>query len=187
MLMRRYCLLFSLLLPLTAAAQQCLVVGISDGDTLNARCGAPGDYNQTTVRLAEIDAPESKQAFGQRSKRYLSDLCFGVTATLRPTAKDRYGRTVARVECKGKDANAEMVKAGMAWAYTKYQTDPAFPQFERQARAAHVGLWADRAPVPPWDYRHTSLAAGPDASGCITGPKGGRYTLTSSGKKRYGC
>ena len=115
----------------------CLVVGISDGDTLTARCPT-GDiahpYSQLKVRLAEIDAPESGQPYGRRSKEYLSSLCYETEATIRQTATDRYGRTVARVECKGKDANLEMVKAGMAWAYTKYQTDPAFPRAELAAR-----------------------------------------------------
>ena len=58
------------------AAQQCLIVGVSDGDTLRARCGTPGAYEQVKIRLSEIDAPESKQAFGERSKQSLSDLCF---------------------------------------------------------------------------------------------------------------
>ncbi|RYY19600.1 MAG: thermonuclease family protein, partial [Cytophagaceae bacterium] len=58
----------------------CLVVGVSDGDTLKARCGQPGAYEQVTIRLAEIDAPEKSQPFGQRSKDHLSDLCFGKQA-----------------------------------------------------------------------------------------------------------
>ena len=52
---------------LTAAAL-CLVVAISDGDTLKARCGEEGAYRVEVVRLAEIDAPEKGQAFGQRSR-----------------------------------------------------------------------------------------------------------------------
>lgn len=47
-----------------ATALLCLVVGISDGDTLTARCGQPGAYEQVKIRLAGIDAPESKQPFG---------------------------------------------------------------------------------------------------------------------------
>ena len=36
-----------------------------------------GGRQQLKVRLAEIDAPEKSQAFGQRSKQSLSDLVFG--------------------------------------------------------------------------------------------------------------
>ena len=64
-----------------AAALVCLVVGISDGDTLTARCPT-GDvahpYSQDKVRLAEIDAPESSQPYGRRAKEYLSALCYQV-------------------------------------------------------------------------------------------------------------
>ena len=59
-----------------AASLLCLVVAISDGDTLTARCGAPGAYQQVKVRIAAIDAPESRQAFGQKSRQHLAQLCF---------------------------------------------------------------------------------------------------------------
>ncbi|NPC57843.1 thermonuclease family protein [Caenimonas soli] len=131
----------------------CLVVGITDGDTLTARCGEPGHYDQVKVRLAEIDAPEKKQAFGSRSKQALSSLCFQQWAAIRETARDRYGRTVARVECQGADASAEQVRAGMAWAFTKYLTDPEIKRLEVAARAAGVGLWSDAAPIEPWLWR----------------------------------
>lgn len=131
----------------------CLVVGVSDGDTLKARCGEPSAYEQVTIRLAEIDAPEKAQPFGQRSKQHLSDLCFGKQAKIRPSVRDRYGRTVARVTCAGREANADQVRTGMAWAYMKYQTDPQFTKHEQQARAARVGLWRDADPVAPWEWR----------------------------------
>ena len=176
------------------AALLCLIVGISAGDTLTARCPAADPahpYQQVRVRLAEIDAPESRQAFGQRSKRHLSDLCFKADATIRPTATDRYGRTVARVECRGKDANLEQVKAGLAWAYTRYQTDAAFPEAEQAARVARVGLWSTQGtaapPMAPWEFRQSNRLKSADATDCVTGPKGGRYQLLPDGSKRYGC
>ena len=178
---------------LLATSLICLVVGVSDGDTLTARCPT-GDvahpYSQVRVRLAEIDAPEAGQPYGRRAKEYLSSLCHQVEATIQPTAADRWGRTVARVECRGKDANLEMVKAGMAWAYTKYQTDPAFPRAELAARQAGVGMWADATPAAqtsPWQFRHTPKPLMADANGCITGPRGGRYRLLPDGRKQYGC
>lgn len=102
----------------------CLVVAVSDGDTLKIRCGQPGSYEQVTVRLAEIDAPEKGQPFGNRSRLSLGSLCFGSMAWVQPASKDRYGRTVARVQCRGKDASLEQTRAGMAWAFTRYLTDP---------------------------------------------------------------
>lgn len=129
----------------------CLVVGIADGDTLHARCG---DSPAITVRLAEIDAPEKRQAFGDRSRQHLAELCFQKRADITPKIRDRYGRTVARVSCEGKDASTEQARAGMAWAFTRYLTDPAVKALEIEAREAHRGLWADAEPVAPWEWRH---------------------------------
>ena len=137
---------------LTAAAL-CLVVAISDGDTLKARCGEPGAYQQLTIRLSEIDAPEKKQPFGQRSRANLGALCFGVVATIKPQTRDRYGRTVARVGCRGKDASSEQVRAGLAWFYVRYGTDASLGALEGLARGSRAGLWADHAPVAPWEWR----------------------------------
>jgi endonuclease YncB( thermonuclease family) len=76
-------------------APLCLVISIIDGDTLKALCGE----ETLTIRLAEIDAPEKRQAFGNRSKNRLAGLCYQEQAQIRPTTKDRFGRTVARVYC----------------------------------------------------------------------------------------
>ena len=35
----------------------------------------------------------------------------------------------------------------MAWHYARYSKDAGLAGAERQARAAHRGLWADKAPV----------------------------------------
>jgi len=101
----------------------CVVIGISDGDKLTARCETPTGMENIKVRLAEIDAPEKGQAFGNRSKQHLSHLWFKRPAEVRPQTKDRDGRTVARVTCDGVDANAEQVHAGMAWVFDKYVVD----------------------------------------------------------------
>ena len=136
-----------------AALLLCLVVAISDGDALKARCGEPGAYEQVTIRLAEIDAPEKRQAFGRRSKEALSALCFGLQAAIRPVTRDRYGRTVARVECSGQDASSEQVRRGMAWRFVRYSKDASMQSLEDAARSARAGLWADSAPLPPWEWR----------------------------------
>ena len=47
----------------------CLVVAISDGDTLKVRCD---DQPQITIRVAAIDAPEKAQPFGQVSRQNLA-------------------------------------------------------------------------------------------------------------------
>jgi len=139
------------LVALTANAETITgkVVAVADGDTLTVL----HDRKQIKVRLTEIDAPEKKQAFGNRSKQSLSDLCFNKTATLNGKGKDRYGRTLARVTCDGVDANAEQVKRGMAWVFDRYVADNSLYALQDDAKAAQRGLWRDTEPVPPWEWR----------------------------------
>jgi micrococcal nuclease len=66
------------------------------------------------VRFAEIDAPEKGQAFGNRARQHLAEVCFKKQAVVKPQTRDRCGRNVARIECDGGDVNAEKVRAGVA-------------------------------------------------------------------------
>jgi endonuclease YncB( thermonuclease family) len=124
---------------------------IVDGDTLKASCRIGG---HVTVRLSGIDAPEHKQPHSKASTEALHALCFKVQATIKPKTTDRYRRTVADVECGGKDVAAEQVKAGMAWVYVQYDKGhEALYPLQDAAQAARLGLWADPAPIPPWEWR----------------------------------
>jgi endonuclease YncB( thermonuclease family) len=127
------------------------VVGVHDGDTVTLLVAG---NQQLKVRLAQIDAPESDQAFGQRSKQSLSDMVFNKTIHVQKETVDRYGRTVGTLFVGDLDANKEQVKRGMAWAYRQYMHDQSLLQAEEEARQAKVGLWADPNPLPPWEYRH---------------------------------
>lgn len=110
-------------MPALAAMLACTVIGIVDGDTLTVRCDVPEGKVYVTVRVAEIDAPEKAQPWGNRSKQNLAALCFGKPAIVAPQTTDRYGRTVARVKCDGTDASADQVRAGMAWVFDRCVTD----------------------------------------------------------------
>ena len=125
------------------------MVGVTDGDTLRARCGRA----TIKVRLAEIDAPERGQAFGTQSRRALSSLCLGQRARIENRGRDGYGRTFGRVICSGKDASAEQVKSGMAWVYDRYATDRTLYHLQNEARANGRGLWSHTRPLPPWEWR----------------------------------
>lgn len=150
----RLWLVLCLLLPSFAlAASETLtgrVVGIADGDTVTL---LTPKKEQVRVRLAQIDAPESKQDFGSRSKQELSGMVYGRDVTVVVETTDRYGRKVGTIMVDGIDANLEQVRRGMAWVYTYYAKDPAYFAAERDARAAKRGLWAHPSPVPPWDFR----------------------------------
>lgn len=170
--MRRLVFTLFLTLPfaLHAAPRTCLVVGVTDGDTLTARCPGTGGYERLKVRLDAIDAPEKRQAFGARAKQALSRLVFAKEVELDCQKTDRYGRAVCSVRVapasapqgpKTLDAGLAMLTLGMAWWYRAYaheQTPQARGQHEfaeAEARAKKIGLWRDASPVPPWEWRRT--------------------------------
>jgi len=96
------------------------VVGVHDGDTVTLLLDG---NQQLKVRLAQIDAPELDQAFGQQSKQSLSDMVFNKTIKVEKETIDKYGRTVGTLIVDSLDANKEQVKRGMAWVYKQYLHD----------------------------------------------------------------
>lgn len=134
---------------MAATPYQATVVAVHDGDTITVRSDIT-----TKIRLFGIDAPELKQPHGQASKQALSGLVFGKTVTVTPANKDRYGRTVAQIKADGVDVNNRMVEMGAAWWYTDYaKNDTIKQQLQSDAQGKRIGLWADKNPMPPWDFR----------------------------------
>lgn len=132
------------------------VVGIADGDTLTLM---DANNTQHKIRLSGIDSPEKGQAFGQVCKQSLSDLAYGRGVVIDWQKLDRYSRVIGKVLVDGRDANLEQIRRGCGWHYKKYQNEQplddrlSYNAAEESARASRVGLWVDREPVPPWDWR----------------------------------
>lgn len=133
----------------------CWVLAVGDGDSLTVRCAA--DASVRRVRVAAIDAPELRQAFGRRARQRLVAQCLRQNAQLRVRGRDAFGRAVAEVRCRGADVGTAQVEAGLAWV-ARGHAPPGDPlrTLEQRARQARVGLWAQRRPTPPWTYRHRS-------------------------------
>jgi endonuclease YncB( thermonuclease family) len=146
----------ALFLPLTvfAADLQGRIVGVADGDTVTL---LDSSNQQHKIRLKGIDAPESHQAFGQKSKSNLSALVFNREVVAECGKQDKYRRDVCVIKVDGKDANEAQVAAGMAWWYRDYareQTTQQRTEYEAaefNAKIRRLGLWADTNPVPPWE------------------------------------
>ena len=118
-------LVLALSLPLSALAAQ--VIKIIDGDTLTVL----EKQREVKIRLANIDAPEKAQPFGQRSKQFLSDLCFRKKISYRVQEIDWRGRAVAVVTCAGIEVNRAQVERGMAWVYPEYNHQLVAGYFSR--------------------------------------------------------
>lgn len=135
---------------------QGLVVGVSDGDSLTL---LDAEKRQHKIRLQGIDAPEMKQAYGQKSKESLSKLVYKKTVQVHWSKKDRFGRTVGQVMIGDIDVCLEQVRRGMAWHYKDYQDEQSiedrllYDSAETQARERRSGLWQDPAPMEPSAFR----------------------------------
>lgn len=127
------------------------VIRVLDGDTIEVL----QDKKPVRIRLANIDAPEKKQAFGRWSANQLKALLAGQSVTVSYTQTDRYGRIIGHVfTTNGTDASRFMVQSGAAWVYERYNVDESLPALQREAQEQKRGLWADANPVPPWEWRN---------------------------------
>ncbi|CSS42551.1 MULTISPECIES: thermonuclease family protein [Enterobacteriaceae] len=134
-----------------AANIQGKVIRVLDGDTIEIL------QNKTPVRirLANIDAPEKKQAYGRWSTDQLKSLIAEQSVRVTYSHNDRYGRIIGRVfTTSGSEANRFMVQSGAAWVYERYNVDESLPALQREAQEQKRGLWADANPVPPWEWRY---------------------------------
>lgn len=127
------------------------VVGITDGDTIRIL----KDGKEVKIRLHGVDTPEEGQPFGTRAKQFTSTLAFGKSVRAEVFESDKYGRSVANIYLEdGRCLNQELVRHGFAWWYQKYaQGDTNLSRLEKEARETQVGLWADKDPIAPWDWR----------------------------------
>ncbi|WP_082744805.1 thermonuclease family protein [Aliarcobacter cryaerophilus] len=126
------------------------VVKVSDGDTVTI---LTSDKTQHKIRLNDIDAPEKKQAFGNKSKDNLAKYIAGKTVTVEYQKKDKYKRVLGTIYYNNTDINLQQVKDGYAWVYKKYSNNQTYYKAEKVARDKRVGLWIDKNPLEPWEFR----------------------------------
>jgi endonuclease YncB( thermonuclease family) len=161
MMLRLFCqwaLALALGLPLCTSAAEVAgrIVGVVDGDTVDLLTPT---HELLRVRLSGIDAPERRQPFSDVAKKLLSGLVFDRHVVVTYRKRDRNGRLIGKVLVAGRDANLRLVQEGLAWHYKKYEREQpaedskAYAAAESAAQTRRLGLWADRQPVPPWDFR----------------------------------
>lgn len=141
------------------------VVEVRDGDTFHLR----RNERILTVQLHGIDAPEPSQPYGTRATNYLRRRIENEQVRIRVRDRDRYGRLVSTVLHDGVEVNAQLLRAGLVWYYWwygNYTRDAQQDQTrEYQAQQAGRGLWAQAAPIPPWEWRD-------EAQGTLAGKSG---------------
>lgn len=137
---------------------------VYDGDTLHV---IDGDGAKHKIRMAYIDAPEIKQAYGTRSRDNLRAAAEGRKVSIRVFDTDRYQREVAQVSVGKTDLNLMQVQDGAAWHYKSYakeQQDKAdfadYADAQIQAERERKGLWKAKNPQAPWAYRRAGRSGG---------------------------
>ena len=136
----------------------CKVVKITDGDTVNVIDQLNKNHK---IRLGGIDAPEKKQAFGQKSKQNLSTMVAGQFIEVEFNKRDKYGRILGKLLKDGQDINLKQVTQGFAWHYKHYQNEQSsldralYAAAETDARKKRIGLWSVPA-IAPWEYRRAT-------------------------------
>ena len=133
---------------LQAAGAQ--VLRVIDGDSITVKV----DQTNYRIRLAEIDAPEMDQAWGEESKLALKEKLDNEKVGLEVIDVDRYGRLVARIFLNGRHINREMVSEGHAWVYLEYLRDDSLIPHEAAATAKQLGLWSSEGAIAPWQWRN---------------------------------
>lgn len=139
------------------------VVRVIDGDTFVATDGNV----QFKVRIAGMDAPERKQAYGQSATAALSALLTGNAVTIKTVGNgtDSYGRVLGIVFVKERDVALELIRQGLATYYRprcrdypadkkSYNYDPrTYVEAETQARVSGVNFWSVSPVALPCRFR----------------------------------
>jgi micrococcal nuclease len=126
-------------------------IKVWDGDTYDLLLD---NKTRMRIRMDGIDAPEKGMPYSRVSKKYLGQLLLGKHLKIEEMKKDGFNRIVAKTFLPdGREAGQEMVRAGFAWHYTKYNSEKVLQQLEDNAHKNKIGLWADKHPLAPWDVR----------------------------------
>lgn len=136
-----------------SAGWMAMVTDVSDGDSFKARRGT----RNVRVRLYGIDSPELAQSYGHEARQTARDLLSDREVRVEPLYRDSYNRDVALVYAGDVLVNLELARSGAAWVYTRYCNEKIIcarlKEAESAAKAARRGLWRERKPEPPWQWR----------------------------------
>lgn len=168
-------MLLAIFISSPAQAWRGEVCSVTDGDTIVVLREDTGE--KVKIRLYGIDAPETKsgrwdsQPYSRAATRHLKALLRDddddstaneyVDVTILDMDLDKYGRTVGAVIAlpDGVIVQENMLRAGMAWIdgrYCKRHFCKEWKGMEIEAKSRRVGLWREKEPTPPWEWRKSS-------------------------------
>lgn len=176
------------------------VVLVYEGDVISIE---GKNHKIYSIHLQGIDAPDEKQSYFKKSKNRLADLILGKEVRVIVHKKADFDRYIGSVYFEGRDVGLTQIEDGMAWHYKALSYEQSaedrkrYALAEQKARADRKGLWEDKDPVAPWDFRGdikpvedvatktTGLMNTVTGKTYVMGPRGGCYYLNESGVKVY--
>ena len=167
-------------------------IDVADGDTITV---LNQNNESVKIRLGGVDCPESSQVHGNNAKQFVVSKVSGKRVRIVPDTIDRYGRTVGIVLINGENLNEQIVAHGHGWVYRKYCAADYcndWLKLEETARDAQIGLWGDKNPQPPWEWRaehrngkssgnNGNVSVANTSAAVVTGPGG---SIIYHGNKR---
>jgi micrococcal nuclease len=115
---------------------------VMDGDTV--LLVREGQREPVKLRIDGIDAPETCQPGGSEAREAMIRLALRKTVQVIDRGQDSYGRQIGRLSVDGVDFGAEMVRSGMAWAYSFRTGKGPYAALQRQAEKQKKGIFATR-------------------------------------------
>jgi endonuclease YncB( thermonuclease family) len=127
------------------------VIAVPEGDVLSLDKAG----ETIRVRLWGIDAPEPGQPFADEALAKVKELVLGKAVKVDEVAQDSAGMPVAKVSYGlDSDLGETLVAEGLAWWDRRRASEArALKMGNAEALLEKKGLWAEEAPLAPWDYR----------------------------------
>ncbi|HMB30841.1 MAG TPA: thermonuclease family protein [Desulfohalobiaceae bacterium] len=137
-----------------------LVYWVIDGDTIKV---IGEHFRLRTIRLYGIDCPEKEQNNGWWARVYMVKNCLFRKVKVKAVDRDQYNRIVGKIRVNDRDLNRCLVANGFAWVYDHYCKQQRYCQklykAETIARREGKGIWSEKDPIPPWEWRHSDQRA----------------------------
>jgi micrococcal nuclease len=136
------------------------VVRIIDGDNFDLL----KDSKRVRCRIAEIDAPERNQPYGQNATDSLAKLLLNRPVVCLGLGRDLYLRRLVKVyqiDNQAVNLDSVLVSNGWAWSMKGWRRgsyDPNVDPNQVQAKLASRGLWQCNLPVLPSIWRNLNAA-----------------------------
>jgi endonuclease YncB( thermonuclease family) len=136
------------------------VTKVFDGDTCEVR---RADGQREVLRFQGVDAPERDQPFGEEAAAFVRDSILEEDVKVLAFGRDSTSqqRLLAEIVLpSGARLNEELVRRGLAWWFYHYSRDRSLAELELKAKMESRGLFAERNPIYPRNWRDGARVSG---------------------------